>query len=128
MTDDNPVRIEGYALTHALDGTYFPRAEMQRAVKARPEVLLRVRNKIVGHAQLSVDDTGLRVSAVIEPTGTRTVGWEEGAPVTERVHDTALPYLINRTNMCFVASMTDSPWEIGGVSLAVRPVEEATDD
>lgn len=102
MADDQPVHIEGYALTHGDHERFggpankgwverIDRGALERAVAERPTVPLRigVDGPIIGQAQLTVDDTGLRVSADIEPSRTRQVGVEEGIPIVDRVHGPA---------------------------------------
>ena len=115
MSDDKPVHVEGYAHTHevVLEGV-VPRAELERAVAEHPTVPLTVGGKVIGHAQLSVDDIGLHVTADIEPQDLQLVCVDEGFPVYDRVHG-PLPDLI-RADLCEFSIASD----IGEVSITAR--------
>ena len=114
MPDELPVHFEGYALTYAGSahtGSVISRAELINAVARRSTVPLRVGDRIVGTAQLHADDTGLRVSATIEPQGERIVGVDEGVPIVERVHNTMAPEALRRGEARLAAALktlTDS--------------------
>lgn len=151
MTDDQPVHIEGHALTHGQDTRYggpdsggwverIDRDVLERAVAERPTVPLRIGidGPIIGQAQLSVDDTGLRVTADIEPQGYVQRGVDEGVPYGDRVHDTAAPEALRRGDVDMNATyrVKDQQWQndatlreisqlsIEGVSLSARPDQE----
>lgn len=114
---DKPAHLEGYALTGGYDGEgVVSRAELERAVAARPTVPLRVGDRIVGEAHLSVDDTGLRVSADIEPV-------DEG--LGPQLPTTA-PELIRRGAPAqFVAALRRAvSMSVQDVSIAAVPLEE----
>lgn len=121
MTDDETVHIEGYALTHSLtrDGESVSRAELQRAVAARSTVPVRVGDRIIGEAHLSVDDTGLLAKMALEPLGWRQVGVDEGIPYGDRVHDTWVPKALRLG----LAEMSVSPG-IADVTIQAVPTEE----
>lgn len=128
MADDNTVHIEGYALTHDTYGRWGDergptRRELERAVARQPTVPLRAGDRIIGKANLSVDDTGLRVVADLEPLGFRAVGHDEGIPYGDRVHDTNVPEAV-RLGLADLSVSLRPTVSIEDVSIVARPAEE----
>src|SRR4051812_30815873 len=71
MSDDDVHRLAGYAYVHGEpdgSGTVMPREVLERAVAANPTVPLRFGpgGRYLGEAQLSVDDTGLKITAELD--------------------------------------------------------------
>ena len=125
MSDTDPVRFEGYAFTYAGSTDSLPRAELERLVAQRSTVPLRVnfQGPVLGQAQLSVDDTGLKVSATLAPSGWRQLGVDEGVPYGEAVHTTAAPEALRRATASLSAVITES-LGIGEVSIVTEPGEK----
>lgn len=124
MADDNTVHIEGYALTHGdRVRTGVSRGELERAVSRQSTVPLRAGDRIIGEAHLSVDDTGLRITADLEPLGFRVVGYDDGIPYGDRVHDTNVPDVARLGEADLSVSLRPTV-SIEDASIVARPVEE----
>lgn len=74
MSDDDQIHVTGYAFIHGTHQVYgsdgweetIPREVLQRAVDATPSVPVRLGGpdgRIIGTAELSVDDVGLKAVA-----------------------------------------------------------------